>query len=37
MKKEKSNIFDKIVESYLEYTNKDEYETAASAGWFPEN
>ena len=26
MKKEKSNIFDKIVESYLEYTNKDEYE-----------
>lgn len=26
MKNEKSNIFDKIVESCLEYTNKDEYE-----------
>ena len=26
MKKEKSNIFDKIVESYLEYTTEDDYE-----------
>lgn len=26
MKKEKSNIFDNIVESYLEYTKEDDYE-----------
>lgn len=26
MKKEKSNIFDKIIESYLEYTKEDNYE-----------